>query len=91
MLVGHCRLHRYENAAIAIGIVNPSAAWDQGTHGQKPWRDMMVHADGPTAVALQTVFVENWLESSGEILADEAVFLVENRFNYSECVRQYRQ
>jgi cardiolipin synthase len=63
-----------------IGGAGIAAAWDEGTHGLPPWRDTMVRVDGPTAAALQTVFIENWLESSGEILADETVFPIGNRF-----------
>jgi cardiolipin synthase A/B len=63
-----------------VGGAGIGSAWDQGQHGRLPWRDTMVRVDGPTAAALQTVFVENWLESSGEILADEMAFPVGNRF-----------
>ncbi len=34
----------------------------------KRWRDMMVRVQGPSAVALQAVFAQNWLRVSGEIL-----------------------
>ena len=36
-------------------------------HG-RPWRDTMVRVEGELAGGLQTTFVENWLEASGELL-----------------------
>jgi cardiolipin synthase len=57
-----------------IGGAGIGAAWDTGKHGFPPWRDTTLRVDGPTAAALQSAFVENWLEASGEILADEADF-----------------
>lgn len=57
-----------------IGGAGIGTAWAEGEHGQRPWRDTMVRVEGPIAVALQTVFVENWLEAAGEILTDRVVF-----------------
>jgi cardiolipin synthase len=39
-----------------------------------PWRDTSLRIEGPAVAALQGVFAENWLESSGEIVAGEAYF-----------------
>jgi cardiolipin synthase len=44
-----------------------------GVRGKR-WRDMMVQVNGPSAVALQAVFAQNWLRVSGEILAGEDYF-----------------
>ncbi|HTN66207.1 MAG TPA: phospholipase D-like domain-containing protein, partial [Burkholderiaceae bacterium] len=63
-----------------IGGAGIGTAWDPGEKGRPPWRDTVVRVAGPTAAAVQTVFVENWLESSGEVLADETVFPIGNRF-----------
>jgi cardiolipin synthase len=62
-----------------IGGAGIGAAWDTGVKSEPPWRDTMVRVDGPAAAALQTVFIENWLEASGEILSDEAVFPAGNK------------
>ena len=35
----------------------------------RPWRDTMIRIDGELVGGLQTTFVENWLEASGELLA----------------------
>jgi len=39
------------------------------THGRgRPWRDTTVEVTGDLVAGLQTAFIENWLEGSGEIL-----------------------
>ncbi len=50
--------------------------WD-GIKGKR-WRDMMVRVNGPSAVALQAVFAQNWLRVSGEILTGEDYFSKES-------------
>jgi len=57
-----------------IGGAGIAAWWTDGAHGGPPWRDMMVRVDGPIATALQTCFIENWLECSGQVLADPGDF-----------------
>lgn len=52
-----------------IGGAGVAAWWDSGDADGPAWRDTMVRVTGPLAVALQTTFVENWLESAGEVLA----------------------
>lgn len=45
------------------------ADWWYRPHGARPaWRDMMVRLEGPIVGALQGVFAENWLATTGEIL-----------------------
>ena len=52
-----------------IGGAGVGAWWDNSGASGLPWRDTMVCVRGPLAAALQTSFVENWLESAGEVLA----------------------
>lgn len=52
-----------------IGGAGVAAWWDSGDSNGPAWRDTMIRVTGPLAVALQTSFVENWLESAGEVLA----------------------
>ena len=52
-----------------IGGAGVGAWWDDGGASGLPWRDTMVCVRGSLAAALQTSFVENWLESAGEVLA----------------------
>ena len=56
----------------SIGFIG-GAGWadhwykSQGKNNPQ-WRDTMVRVEGDGAAGLQSVFAENWLESSGEIL-----------------------
>ncbi len=40
----------------------------------RPWRDTTIEVAGPLVGGLQTSFIENWLESSGEILTGDDEF-----------------
>ena len=40
----------------------------------RPWRDTAVRVTGPVVAGLQTSFIENWLECSGEILTGREDF-----------------
>lgn len=44
--------------------------WLIGDEKNPPWRDTMFRVTGEAVASLQAAFVENWLESSGEVLAD---------------------
>ena len=49
--------------------------YDHGKDGRKRrWRDTMFRVEGPAVRDLQAAFAENWLETSGEVLADMAYF-----------------
>ncbi|MDB5824168.1 MAG: phospholipase D/Transphosphatidylase [Herminiimonas sp.] len=61
-----------------IGGAGIGTAWAEGERGQRPWRDTVVRLSGPIAAALQTAFVENWLEAAGEILTDRVVYPAQN-------------
>ena len=62
----------------AIGFIG-GAGWadhwykSQGKE-KPPWRDTMVRVEGDGAAGLQSVFAENWLESSGEIITGYEYF-----------------
>lgn len=45
-------------------------------HAQDPehWHDVQIRIQGPGAVPLQTGFVANWLETTGELVTGEAFF-----------------
>ena len=73
------RLHRLNNRTHReLLIVDGTTAFTGGAGvadwWAKPgrrgpmWRDSMARLEGPIVAALQGVFAENWLESSGEIL-----------------------
>ncbi len=48
--------------------------WDEDLNGERAWRDTMVRVNGPLASALQSAFLENWLESTGELLVAQEDF-----------------
>ena len=49
--------------------------YDHGPGGRKRrWRDTMFRVQGPAVRDLQAAFAENWLETSGEVLADMSYF-----------------
>jgi cardiolipin synthase len=48
--------------------------WLHGSCGQPRWRDTVFRFEGDLVTGLQSTFAENWLESSGEILANEDYF-----------------
>lgn len=44
--------------------------WLKAEQGRPRWRDTMARIEGPIVNALQGTFVENWVESSGELLVE---------------------
>lgn len=48
--------------------------WYKGDKKNPRWRDTMVRVEGGAVTGLQSVFAENWLESSGEILSGYEYF-----------------
>ena len=73
------RLHRLNNRTHReLLVVDGSVAftggagvadwWAKAGSRGPVWRDTMTRFEGPIVTALQSVFAENWLEASGEIL-----------------------
>jgi cardiolipin synthase len=54
-----------------VGGMGVADYWVGPPRRGRPWRDTMIRVTGELAKGLQTSFAENWLEASGEILADE--------------------
>jgi cardiolipin synthase len=48
--------------------------WLYGRGKSSRWRDTMFRVEGSAVTDLQSTFVENWLEASGEILAETEYF-----------------
>lgn len=57
-----------------IGGVGISDAWDG--HGDHPdiWRDTQYHVRGPVAAQMQQAFLDNWMQTRGEVLQGEEYF-----------------
>jgi len=48
--------------------------WGLAHKGRPHWRDTMIRIHGPIVASIQGAFVENWVESCGEILTGPAYF-----------------
>ncbi|HEY0378277.1 MAG TPA: phospholipase D-like domain-containing protein [Pyrinomonadaceae bacterium] len=48
--------------------------WRKGDEKNPRWRDTMFRVEGEAVTSIQAVFVENWLEASGEILTGKEYF-----------------
>lgn len=58
-----------------VGGAGFADCWLYGAGKGKPrWRDTMFRLQGSAVRTLQSVFTENWLEASGEILTDKLYF-----------------
>jgi cardiolipin synthase len=69
----HRELLIVDDTTAFIGGAGIGDGWDTGTGKLPPWRDLMVRVSGAPARGLQSVFVQSWLESSGEILLNYAM------------------
>ena len=57
-----------------IGGAGIDDQWLKGTRRQPRWRDTVCRVSGEAVAGLQGVFLENWLNASGEILAGDEFF-----------------
>jgi cardiolipin synthase len=57
-----------------IGGAGFADVWRFDRDGRRRWRDTMFRVEGEVVRGLQATFVENWVESSGEILTAEPYF-----------------
>lgn len=57
-----------------IGGAGYADHWLINTPRRRRWRDMMVRVEGELVNSLQATFCENWLEATGELLANEEFF-----------------
>ncbi len=51
-----------------VGGAGVADHWYKSLKGKPRWRDMMVKIEGSAVTSLQSVFAENWVEASGELL-----------------------
>ncbi|MBI3651461.1 MAG: cardiolipin synthase B [Acidobacteria bacterium] len=60
-----------------LGFVGGSGIadhWYKSRKGKRRWRDTMVRIEGSAITSLQSTFVENWVEATGEILTGKEYF-----------------
>ena len=60
-----------------LGGAGIADEWLTGTDDEPAWRDTMFRVSGGFAHGLQTCFVENWVESTGEILTRAEYFPID--------------
>jgi cardiolipin synthase A/B len=69
------RTHRdlliVDGAVGFVGGIGVADYWIGPAGRGRPWRDSMFRVEGDLVQGLQTSFAENWLEASGQILAEE--------------------
>jgi cardiolipin synthase len=57
-----------------IGGAGVADHWYTGDKEKPRWRDTVLRVDGDVTASLQATFLENWLESKGEILLGDEYF-----------------
>ena len=60
-----------------VGFIGGAGVADHWLHRRRKsprWRDSMFRVEGDAVIDLQSTFIENWLEASGEILAATEYF-----------------
>lgn len=78
----HRELIIVDGAVGFIGGAGISAHWSEGNGHRRPWRDTMVQVAGSAVAGLQSAFLENWLEATGEILAGKDSFPLDHRSDH---------
>jgi cardiolipin synthase len=74
----HKRIHR--RAIVIDGLVAYTGGiavadkWLGNADSAEHWRDSMVRVTGPLAFTVQSAFISPWTQSTGELLAGDAVF-----------------
>ncbi|HEV7521714.1 MAG TPA: phospholipase D-like domain-containing protein [Candidatus Angelobacter sp.] len=72
-----------------VGFLGGAGVADHWWHGAKkdaPWRDTMFRITGDAVRSLQSTFVENWLESSGQILIGPKYFVSEDNTDGAQAM-----
>jgi cardiolipin synthase len=70
----HRELIVIDGAIGYIGGAGIGSHWLDPTDGSRAWRDTMVRVTGSVVAGMQGAFLDNWLESTGDILADPQLY-----------------
>ena len=57
-----------------MGGVGIDDRWAGNASNPKEWRETMVRVDGPVVAQLQSIFMEDWVHTTGEVLSGEKQF-----------------
>ncbi len=84
------RTHRemliVDGAVGFIGGAGYDDQWILSTKKEPRWRDNMFRLTGSAVAQLQRTFVENWLESSGEVLSAAADFAADGKPGHASAM-----
>lgn len=83
----HRKLIVIDGEIAFCGGADISDDWIQRNEEGPPWRDSVFRISGDLVNGLQSTFAENWLESSGEILADDDYFPRTRESGGADCDR----
>lgn len=70
----HRELLVVDSQVAFVGGAGIADHWYKAKEDEPRWRDQMFRVRGEAVRGLQAIFVENWLEASGELLAGEQYF-----------------
>jgi cardiolipin synthase len=70
----HRKILLVDGRVAFVGGAGVADHWLTGTRSSPPWRDTMFRLEGQAVMGVTSVFAENWLECTGEILAGERQF-----------------
>jgi cardiolipin synthase len=57
-----------------MGGVGIDDRWMGNARNPKEWRETMVRVEGPVVAQLQSIFMEDWVHTTGEVLSGEKQF-----------------
>jgi cardiolipin synthase A/B len=69
-----------------VGGAGIADHWYKRTKGKPRWRDTMLRVEGGAVTSLQSTFAENWVEASGEILADKNYFPLNENIGHTSSI-----
>ena len=71
----HRELVIVDGAIGYVGGAGIGAHWLDSQDGSRAWRDTMVRVTGSVVAGMQGAFLDNWIESTGDILTDPRLYL----------------
>ena len=69
-----------------VGGADYADHWIENEDGKLPWRDTVLRVEGGVVGSLNTVFAENWIDSTGEILFDSSQFPADRSAGDKACM-----
>jgi len=70
----HRRIMTIDGRLGFCGGVGVDDRWSGDARNPREWRDVMTRVEGPVVAQLQSIFMEDWLHTTGEVLHDDAQF-----------------